>query len=64
LTRPTSLIIYSKPKSGHPERVSSTAHEALKRRIDYTDSEIDKLVYKLYNLTDDEIKIVEGRGNS
>ena len=32
----------------------------IQRQIDYTDSEIDKLVYKLYGLTDDEIKIVEG----
>ncbi len=34
--------------------------EQLKARIDYTDKKIDKLVYELYNLTDDEIKIVEG----
>lgn len=27
------------------------------------ESEIDKLVYKLYNLTDDEIKIIETRGD-
>lgn len=41
-------------------RVSERDREALERRIDYTDSEIDKLVYKLYDLTDEEIKIVEG----
>ncbi|TET23260.1 MAG: hypothetical protein E3J71_02545 [Candidatus Stahlbacteria bacterium] len=45
---------------GHPERVSSHESEALKRQIDYTDREIDKLVYKLYDLTEDEIRIVEG----
>jgi hypothetical protein len=33
--------------------------EALQRRIDATDRQIDRLVYELYGLTDDEIKIVE-----
>ncbi|KKK94170.1 hypothetical protein LCGC14_2685550 [marine sediment metagenome] len=32
----------------------------IQRQIDYTDSEIDKLVYELYDLTEDEIRIVEG----
>jgi len=32
---------------------------ALERRIDATDSRIDRLVYDLYGLTDDEIRIVE-----
>jgi len=32
----------------------------LKRQIDATDAQIDKLVYELYELTPDEIKIVEG----
>ena len=31
----------------------------LERQIAATDTEIDKLVYKLYNLTDEEIRIVE-----
>ena len=31
----------------------------LQRQIDATDAQIDKLVYELYGLTDDEIKIVE-----
>ena len=34
--------------------------EHTKARIDYTDKKIDKLVYELYGLTEDEIKIVEG----
>jgi len=33
----------------------------LKSRIDYIDTQIDKLVYKLYGLTGEEIKIVEGK---
>jgi hypothetical protein len=31
----------------------------LKAQIDKTDKEIDQMVYKLYDLTDEEIKIVE-----
>ncbi|MGH8246902.1 MAG: hypothetical protein ACREUU_10770 [Gammaproteobacteria bacterium] len=33
---------------------------ALERQITATDAAIDRLVYDLYALTDDEIKIVEG----
>ena len=32
----------------------------LQRQIEATDREIDRLVYELYGLTDDEIAIVEG----
>ena len=32
---------------------------ALQRQINATDKQIDQLVYKLYSLTDDEIRIVE-----
>jgi len=34
--------------------------QAIKSEIDKTDCEIDKMVYELYGLTDEEIKIVEG----
>lgn len=34
------------------------------RQIDSADREIDRLVYELYGLTDDEIKIVEGDANA
>lgn len=39
-----------------------TPHEktVLQNQIDATDKQIDKLVYELYSLTDDEIAIVEG----
>jgi type I restriction-modification system DNA methylase subunit len=33
--------------------------QALKSQIDVTDKEIDQMVYKLYDLTEEEIKIVE-----
>ncbi|HUN53995.1 MAG TPA: N-6 DNA methylase [Smithella sp.] len=44
---------------------AKTAHEQtlLKRQIDTTDKQIDKLVYELYELTPKEIKIVEGNEN-
>jgi outer membrane lipopolysaccharide assembly protein LptE/RlpB len=32
---------------------------AIQRQIDATDRQIDQLVYELYGLTDDEIRIVE-----
>ena len=33
--------------------------EQLRRQIEATDRQIDQLVYELYGLSDDEIKIVE-----
>ena len=33
---------------------------ALNSQIESTDNEINELVYKLYNLTDEEIRIVAG----
>jgi predicted nucleic acid-binding Zn-ribbon protein len=41
---------------------AKTGHEQtlLQRQIDATDKQIDKLVYELYELTEEEIKIVEG----
>lgn len=35
--------------------------DQLQRKCDYLDAQIDQLVYELYGLTEDEIKIVEGR---
>jgi len=34
----------------------------LRRQIAAADDEIDRLVYELYGLTEEEIKIVEGKG--
>jgi len=36
--------------------------EQLQREIDATDAQIDRLVYDLYGLTEEEVKIVEGEG--
>ncbi|NLM99891.1 MAG: hypothetical protein GX170_07725 [Campylobacteraceae bacterium] len=42
---------------------SFTQNESLdlKSQINQTDKEIDAMVYTLYDLTDEEIKIVEGK---
>ena len=40
---------------------SSFDKEIIQRQIDYTDREIDRLVYKLYGLTEEEIRVVEGK---
>ncbi len=37
---------------------------ALERQISATDAQIDRLVYDLYDLTEDEIKIVEGKADA
>jgi type II restriction/modification system DNA methylase subunit YeeA len=39
---------------------SSAAQARIEREIHVTDEQIDALIYELYSLTDDEIKIVEG----
>lgn len=44
-------------------QTAKTDHEktSLQRQIDLTDKQIDLLVYELYGLTENEIKIVEGK---
>ncbi len=41
---------------------AKTDHDktAIQRQIDATDRQVDQLVYELYGLTEEEIKIVEG----
>jgi hypothetical protein len=41
------------------EREKQDQRHALKRRMDEVDAAIDKMVYNLYGLTEDEIKAVE-----
>ena len=43
---------------------SETQRGAIQRQIDATDAEIDRLVYDLYGLTEEEIKIVEEQGKT
>ena len=42
-----------------PTRTVPNEFSQLDRQIAATDAEIDRLVYELYGLTDDEIRIVE-----
>jgi hypothetical protein len=39
---------------------NSKAHCSIQQIINQTDREINQMVYALYNLTQEEIKIVEG----
>ena len=43
----------------HKELAEKPGDEGLKKRIEETDNEIGALVYELYELTEEEIKIVE-----
>jgi len=43
-----------------PKAKTPHEQESLKRTIAATDKQIDQLVYELYGLTEDEIRIVEG----
>jgi len=40
---------------------NSQVQTMIQRQINATDRQIDKLVYELYGLTEEEIKIVEGK---
>lgn len=43
------------------ERNLEDRRHTLKRRIEQVDAAIDRMVYELYDLTDEEIAVVEGR---
>ena len=45
-------------KTPHRESIGK---ESVQRQVESTDGVIDRLVYELYGLTDEEINIVEGR---
>ncbi|HET9137703.1 MAG TPA: DNA methyltransferase [Candidatus Kapabacteria bacterium] len=51
-------MLETKKQLANSKRESEQAQ--LKRKCEYLDNEIDKLVYELYGLTEEEIKIVEG----
>jgi hypothetical protein len=42
------------------QRATGQERTIIRRQIDGTDHRIDELVYELYGLTEEEIKIVEG----
>jgi len=43
-----------------PKKQSPSAKQLLDQKLAITDGQIDRLVYELYGLTEDEIRIVEG----
>src|SRR6476469_2718095 len=47
------------PRQGFAAEQLPQRREQIQREIDATDRQIDQLVYQLYGLTPDEIKIVE-----
>ena len=48
-------------KEAHSDKnITETDKKLAKQRIDILDKQIDTLVYELYGLTEEEIKIVEG----
>ena len=55
-------VVKSRVALGRKATNARTDHErtALQRQIDTTDKQIDALVYELYGLTEEEIRIVEG----
>jgi hypothetical protein len=48
------------PSRGEPATKAPHEKEALAGTIDATDRQIDRLVYELYGLTEEEIAVVEG----
>ncbi len=42
-----------------PKTGATSKREQIQREIDATDRQIDSLVYQLYGLTEDEIKIID-----
>jgi len=48
-------IVADLPKAKPPHE-----QESLQRTIEATDKQIDALIYELYGLTKDEIRVVEG----
>ena len=47
-------------KKVHADGISTQEKKMLQKQIDITDKQIDQLVYQLYDLTEEEIKVVEG----
>jgi len=51
------MLGFKKNEAGEPNEQRKIV---ISRAIDALDREIDKAVYELYGLTEDEIKVVEG----
>ena len=64
--RPSSFGVTTMSDVHKELAVARTAHAktAIHRQIDTTDRQLDRLVYDLYGLADDEIRIVEEATNA
>ena len=56
----TRMMELKKQQARAPKRQSPSAKQLLDQKLAITDHQIDALVYELYGLTGEEIKIVQG----
>ena len=56
----TRMMDLKKQQARAPKKQSPSAKQLLDQKLSITDGQIDQLVYELYGLTADEIRIVEG----
>ena len=57
---PTRMLKLKKQQARVPKKQSPSARQLLDQKLAITDQQIDQLVYELYGLTEEEIRIVEG----
>ncbi len=58
----TRMMELKKQQVRAPKKQSPSAKQLLDQKLAITDGQIDRLVYELYGLTEEEIGIVEGHG--
>ena len=58
----TRMMELKKQQARAPKKQSPSAKQLLDQKLAITDQQIDALVYELYGLTEEEIRIVEGAG--
>jgi len=54
----TRMMELKKQQASAPKKQSPSAKQLLDQKLAITDHQIDALVYELYGLTEDEIRIV------
>jgi len=55
------LALHKNLQSAKTPHRESIGKESVQRQVESTDGAIDRLVYELYELSEEEIKIVEGK---
>jgi len=55
----TRMMELKKQQVRAPKKQSPSARQLLDQKLAITDGQIDRLVYELYGLSDDEIRVVE-----